>query len=98
MNFITIITTAIGWIFSWLIKSGAGAAIRDIAITGLVKIAREVVGEIAAEPGIYSDYDKRQRAFDNISAIINEEGIKAGDSLINLAIEMAVSELKKAES
>jgi len=67
----------------------------EIVLASLKDIAIRVVQEVAADPSIITDEDKRKAAFKRIQQYAVTEGIEAKDSLINLAIELAVQYLKK---
>jgi len=77
--------------FIWpLITKQAGAS---LAI--LLPIAYEIVKNLAKNDNI-SNSQKREEAFDQLYSVAKKEGMQAKDSLINLAIEMAVNVLKDA--
>ena len=59
----------------------------------VLPIAVGIVRELAKNNNI-SNSEKRQEAFNKLSGAVKNEGIQAGDSLLNLAIEMAVNILK----
>lgn len=61
----------------------------------LLPIAFKIVKDLAANGGL-SNSQKRQEAFKQLAKETKQQGIEAGDSLLNLAIEMAVSVLKGA--
>ena len=65
-------------------KAKVIATIKDVAI--------KTVAELATTD--LKSAEKRQAAFDKIKAYATEKGIEAGDSIINLTLEMAVSKLK----
>lgn len=56
-------------------------------------IVTEVVAEVQ---NVASGVDKRGLAFDKISITAKSAGIQAGDSIINMLIELAVNRLKGA--
>jgi hypothetical protein len=75
--------------FIWpLITKQVGAS---LAI--LLPLALSIVKELANNNNI-TNSEKREEAFNKLSDAAKSEGINAASSLINLAIEMAVSNLK----
>ncbi len=64
------------------------------AVEGILEIARGVVKEIDQDPSILSSADKRQAAFDRIKTTALAEGKEIASHAINLAIELAVAELR----
>jgi hypothetical protein len=75
--------------FIWpLITKQAGAS---LAI--LLPIAYQIVKELAKNNNLKNP-QKREEAFKQLATEVKKEGIEAGDSLLNLAIEMAVNVLK----
>ncbi len=62
------------------------AALKDIAL--------QAVMEVAKDPSLVTDESKRQEALKLLSKLAEARGIKAGDSLKNLAIELAVQYFK----
>ena len=61
----------------------------------LGQIARQVIVEVEKDPGVITDDDKRQAAFERIKKYAEAEGKQYRDHLVNLAIELAVAWLKK---
>ena len=59
----------------------------------LLPLAFTIVKELAADNGI-TNSQKREEAFNKLTSAAKNEGINAASSLLNLAIEMAVSNLK----
>jgi hypothetical protein len=59
----------------------------------LLPIAFNIVKELANEGGMSSS-QKRKEAFKRLSDVTKTEGLNAASSLLNLAIEMAVTTLK----
>lgn len=66
----------------WL--TGVGQQLLDLAL--------EIVTDLATSD--LSNSEKRDTAFDKIKEKLVEEGKEVGDSLINLAIEIAVTKIK----
>lgn len=66
----------------WL--TGVGQQLLDMAL--------DIVKDLATTD--LSNADKRDTAFDKIKDRLREEGKEVGDSLINLAIEIAVTKIK----
>lgn len=63
------------------------------SLAALLPLAFTIVKELAANNGI-SNSQKREEAFNKLTSAAKNEGINAASSLLNLAIEMAVSNLK----
>jgi len=61
----------------------------------LLDIAISVVEEIQKEPEVLTNEKKRKLAFKRIKEKLKESEKEAKDSLINLAIELAVNYLKE---
>lgn len=61
----------------------------------LLPIALGVVSELAKDNGL-SGKQKREKAFKDLTAFAKDEGLSAANSIINLAIEMAVTKFKTA--
>jgi Na+/proline symporter len=59
----------------------------------LLPIALSIVKELASNNQI-ANSQKREEAFERLSNAAKNEGISAASSLLNLAIEMAVTNLK----
>lgn len=77
------------WTFVWpLVTKQVG-----LSLTALLPIALSIVKELAENNNI-SNSDKRQIAFDKLTEAAKNEGMNAANSLLNLAIEMAVTNLK----
>ena len=75
--------------FIWpLITKQAGAS-----LAVLLPIAYQIVKELAKNNNLKNS-QKREEAFKQLVTEVKKEGIDAGDSLLNLAIEMAVNVLK----
>lgn len=64
-----------------------------VSLAALLPIAYEIVKGLSKNNN-FSNSEKRQEAFNQIADATKKEGLNAGDSLINLAIEMAVNVLK----
>ncbi len=60
------------------------ALLKDIAINAVTK----------AQNTDLNDDDKRKQAFKEIKAYAIDKGIKAGDSIINITIELALQKIK----
>jgi len=77
------------WLFVWpLVTKQVG-----VSLTILLPIALSIVKELAENNNI-SNSEKRQQAFDKLTDAAKNEGMNAAGSLLNLAIEMAVTNLK----
>jgi hypothetical protein len=63
------------------------------SLSRLLPLAAQIVGELALTNGL-GNAEKRGKAFDRLQAAAATEGIRAGASALNLAVEMAVAELK----
>lgn len=63
------------------------------SLATLLPIALVIVKELAANNNI-GNFQKREEAFNKLTDAVKNEGINAGSSLINLAIEIAVTNLK----
>jgi hypothetical protein len=59
------------------------------------KIAKDVVQAIELDPLIVKDEEKRRIAYEAVKTRLKSEGKVVGDSVINLAIELAVQAFKK---
>lgn len=91
-----------GKFFSWLksLWQGVfGQFLREVfteakvkVVVALKDIAIEAVTELATTN--ITNEAKRKQAFDKIKAYAKEKGIEAGESLVNLVLEMAVNKLK----
>ena len=66
-----------------------------MSLTVLLPIALGIVKELAENNNI-SNSEKREQAFDKLADAAKNEGMNAASSLLNLAIEMAVTNLKVA--
>lgn len=64
------------------------------ALAALKDIAIQVVTEIQNDPKLITDEDKRKEAFKRIKEYSKGRGIQAGNSLVNLLIELSVAYLK----
>jgi len=60
-----------------------------------MNLAIEVVQEVASDPRVISSDDKRKEALKRLQIKTKIAGINVGISLLNLAIELAVQEMKK---
>jgi cadmium resistance protein CadD (predicted permease) len=79
------------WAFVWpLVTKQVG-----LSLTVLLPIALGIVKELAENNNI-SNSEKREQAFDKLADAAKNEGMNAASSLLNLAIEMAVTNLKIA--
>jgi hypothetical protein len=79
------------WTFVWpLVTKQVG-----LSLTVLLPIALGIVKELAENNNI-SNSEKREQAFDKLADAAKNEGMNAASSLLNLAIEMAVTNLKIA--
>lgn len=77
------------WTFVWpLITKQIGSS-----LVVLLPIAYQIVKDLASNNNI-GNSEKREQAFDKLSEAAKSEGISAAGSLLNLAIEMAVTNLK----
>lgn len=63
------------------------------SLAALLPIAVEIVRDLAKNNEI-SNSQKREEAFNKLSNAAKTEGIRAASSLLNLAIEIAVTDLK----
>ena len=61
----------------------------------VLEIAKDVVQSIELDPSLVLDEDKRRTAFEAIKQRLEDEGKEVRDSLINLAIELALQAIKK---
>ena len=61
----------------------------------VLEIAKDVVQSIELDPSLVLDEDKRRTAFEAIKQRLTDEGKEVRDSLINLAIELALQAIKK---
>ena len=77
------------WAFVWpLVTKQVG-----MSLTVLLPIALGIVKELAENNNI-SNSEKREQAFEKLADAAKNEGMNAASSLLNLAIEMAVTNLK----
>jgi hypothetical protein len=77
------------WAFVWpLVTKQVG-----LSLTVLLPIALSIVKELAENNNI-SNSEKREQAFEKLADAAKNEGMNAASSLLNLAIEMAVTNLK----
>ena len=77
------------WTFVWpLVTKQVG-----LSLTTLLPIALQIVKDLAQNNDI-ANSEKRQQAFVRLSDAAKNEGMNAASSLLNLAIEMAVTNLK----
>lgn len=63
----------------------------------ILPIALEVVLQVARDPSLVTDEEKRRAAFESLKRRLAIVGISVSASLINLAIEMAIQRLKEIE-
>jgi hypothetical protein len=66
-----------------------------VSLATLLPIAYQIVKELAKNNNL-NNSEKRQEAFNQLVNETKKQGLQAGDSLLNLAIEMAVNVLKGA--
>lgn len=66
-----------------------------VSLAALLPVAYEIVKGLAKNNNL-SNAEKRQEAFNQLADATKKQGLQAGDSLLNLAIEMAVNVLKGA--
>ena len=59
-------------------------------------IAANAVRQIAADPSIISNADKRDAAVSNVLAEVGKAQVSVGLGIVNLAVELAVQEFKAA--
>ena len=59
----------------------------------VLHIALDIVMDLANQD--FSNSEKREIAFNNIKDKLKQSGVQVGDSMINLAIEIAVQNIKK---
>lgn len=78
-------------LLEWIVKIAAAQAADSLS--RLLPIAAGIVGELALSNGL-GNAEKRAKAFDRLQNAAAQEGIRAGTSALNLAVEMAVAELK----
>ena len=77
------------WTFLWpLITKQAGST-----LVVLLPVAYQIVKDLASNNNISSS-EKRQQAFDQLLDVAKNQGITAATSLINLIIEIAVTNFK----
>jgi hypothetical protein len=67
------------------------------SLATLLPIAFAIVKELGQNNNI-SNSEKREQAFQKLSEAAKNEGVNAASSLLNLAIEMAVTNLKVSET
>lgn len=67
----------------------------ELLLAQLRELAIEAVLMVALDPGVVTDEDKRKKAFDIIKGKAITRGLSVRDSLLNLALELAVSYLKQ---
>ena len=68
----------------------------SITLSKLLPIALGICADLAKQDGL-SGAQKREKAFNDLSAFATAEGFEVANSLINLSIEMAVNKLKSVE-
>lgn len=85
-----------GIVFSWLFSffSSVFSGITGKVLEGLIDIARQVIKQLEDDPSFLTSSDKRQAAFERIKSKALEEGKELSSHAINLAIELAVAELR----
>ena len=77
------------WTFVWpLVTKQAGST-----LVVLLPVAYQIVKDLASNNNISSS-EKRQQAFDQLIDVAKNQGITAATSLINLIIEIAVTNFK----
>lgn len=69
----------------------------EIVLAQLKDIAQQMVQEVENDPSIITDEAKRAEAIRRIKLYAAAQGIEAKDSIIALAIELAVQWLKSKE-
>jgi hypothetical protein len=62
----------------------------------LTNTALSVVTQIASDPSVLTNADKRNKAVQLVADTLKAQGIAAAESAVNLAVEGAVAELKSA--
>jgi hypothetical protein len=90
----------LGVIFGTLwdfIKPLLSAGIHD-ALNQLLPVALNIVAQIAKDPTVVSNDDKRNAALKNLQSYVTMIGISVGTSVLNTAIELAVQKLKTTET
>lgn len=60
----------------------------------LTKTAVSVVIQIASDPTLLTNADKRSKAVQLVADSLKAQGITAAESAVNLAVEAAVAEIK----
>ncbi len=80
-------------IYESVIKPLMAFALNEAKRTAL-EIATSVIAEIAKDPGIVTDAQKRNTAFERIKQEAKDAGHDLKDSVINYAIEAAVTAAK----
>ncbi len=83
----------INWLFNFFSTVFSGSTGK--VIEGVLDITRTVIGELETDPNFLTNADKRQAAFDRIRSKALEEGREVSSHAINLAIELAVAELRR---
>lgn len=78
------------WSFLKAIFQGAV----ELILSQLRELAIEIVKEIADDPTLLTDEEKRNAAFERLKSAALDKGIETRDSLISLAIELAVTYCK----
>jgi chemotaxis regulatin CheY-phosphate phosphatase CheZ len=63
-------------------------------VESILDIARAVTQELENDPNFLTNAEKRQAAFERIKNKALEEGKQVSSHAINLAIELAVAELR----
>jgi hypothetical protein len=94
-----LIATIRGWLNPILAKFRAflGAIFRgavEETLAAMKDIAIQAVMAVAADPTLVTDESRRKEALKKLSELAEARGIQAGDSLKNLAIELAVQYFK----
>ena len=64
----------------------------------LLNAAAQAVAAVAADPGVLSDTQKRDKAGQLILASMQAQGIQVAISAVNLAIEAALADYKKKQA
>ena len=70
----------------------------EILLARIKNIAIEACLKVENDPSIITNEDKRKKAFEEISMRAKATGLEVRDSLISLALELAVNFLKKGVS
>jgi len=82
----------LSWMFSFL--NAVFSGVTGKVVESLVDISRQVVRELEENPDVLTSTDKRQAAFERVKTKAIEEGREVSTHAVNLAIELAVAELR----